>query len=62
VTRPGSTVTLDEIRAGTHAQGVARFKLPEHLVVVDELPTTKVGKVDKKALRADIAGRLGTAG
>jgi 2,3-dihydroxybenzoate-AMP ligase len=62
VTRPGSTVTLDGIREGTHAQGVARFKLPEHLVVVDELPTTKVGKVDKKALRADIAGRLGAGG
>jgi len=26
--------------------------------VVDELPTTKVGKLDKKALRADIAARL----
>jgi len=26
--------------------------------VVGELPTTKVGKLDKKALRADIAARL----
>jgi 2,3-dihydroxybenzoate-AMP ligase len=30
---------------------VARYKLPEHLVLVDELPLTKVGKIDKKALR-----------
>jgi 2,3-dihydroxybenzoate-AMP ligase len=40
------------------AAGVARFKLPEHLVVVDELLTTKVGKIDKKALREDLARRL----
>ena len=38
--------------------GVARFKLPERLVLVDELASTKVGKIDKKALRADIAARL----
>jgi 2,3-dihydroxybenzoate-AMP ligase len=37
---------------------VARYKLPEHLVLTDSLPATKVGKVDKKALRADIARRL----
>ena len=58
VTRPGDTVTLDEIRAAMDHIGVARFKLPEHLVVVDELKATKVGKIDKKALRADIAERL----
>jgi 2,3-dihydroxybenzoate-AMP ligase len=35
--------------------GVARFKRPERLELVDELPVTQVGKIDKKALR----GRLG---
>jgi non-ribosomal peptide synthetase component E (peptide arylation enzyme) len=29
--------------------------------VVDELPATKVGKINKKELRADIAERLATA-
>jgi 2,3-dihydroxybenzoate-AMP ligase len=62
VPQPGRTVTLDEVRLGMAAVGVARFKLPERLVLVDELATTKVGKVDKKALRADIAARLGTLG
>jgi non-ribosomal peptide synthetase component E (peptide arylation enzyme) len=38
--------------------GVARYKLPEHLVLIDHLPATKVGK---KALRADIARRLATS-
>ncbi|OZM83188.1 (2,3-dihydroxybenzoyl)adenylate synthase [Pseudonocardia sp. MH-G8] len=61
VPRPGATVMLAEIRACLEAVGVARFKLPEHLVVVDELASTKVGKIDKKALRADIADRLAGA-
>jgi 2,3-dihydroxybenzoate-AMP ligase len=58
VPRPGAAVTLDEVRDAMHAAGVAKFKLPEHLELVDELPTTKVGKIDKKALRADIAARV----
>jgi salicylate---CoA ligase len=59
VPRPGQSVTLDEIRAAMDATGVARYKFPERLELVPELPSTKVGKIDKKALRADIAGRLG---
>jgi 2,3-dihydroxybenzoate-AMP ligase len=61
VARPGTTVTLQEIRDAMERVGVARFKLPEHLVLVDELATTKVGKIDKKALRADIAERIDAA-
>ncbi|MEW2503754.1 AMP-binding protein [Amycolatopsis sp. NPDC047767] len=58
VAKPGTSVTLEQIRAAMEDIGVARFKLPEHLVLVDELTATKVGKIDKKALRADIAQRL----
>jgi 2,3-dihydroxybenzoate-AMP ligase len=58
VPRPGETVTLDEVRERMEKIGVARFKLPERLVVVEELASTKVGKIDKKALRTDIAARL----
>ena len=58
VPRPAATLTLEEIRNFMDASGVARFKLPEHLVLVEELASTKVGKIDKKALRADIADRL----
>ncbi|WOX16965.1 (2,3-dihydroxybenzoyl)adenylate synthase [Streptomyces sp. N50] len=58
VPRPGETVTLDEVRDLMEKIGVARFKFPERLVVVDELASTKVGKIDKKALRNDIAARL----
>jgi 2,3-dihydroxybenzoate-AMP ligase len=58
VARPGASVTLDDVRASLAAAGVAAFKVPERLVVVAALPATKVGKIDKKALRADIAERL----
>jgi 2,3-dihydroxybenzoate-AMP ligase len=58
VPRAGARLTLEEIRASMERFGIARFKLPEHLVLVDELVATKVGKIDKKALRADIADRL----
>ncbi|MGD0699132.1 MAG: AMP-binding protein [Trebonia sp.] len=58
VPRPGQSLTLDEIRAAMDAVGVARFKFPERLEIVAELPSTKVGKIDKKALRADIARRI----
>ena len=56
--RPGGTLTLDRLRASMEEVGVARYKLPARLVVVDALPTTGVGKIDKKALRLDIAERL----
>ncbi|HZI96761.1 MAG TPA: AMP-binding protein [Actinomycetales bacterium] len=61
VPHPGATVTLEEVRSVMESAGVARFKLPERLVVVSELATTNVGKVDKKALRKDIVARLGEA-
>ncbi|MFJ6651059.1 (2,3-dihydroxybenzoyl)adenylate synthase [Streptomyces sp. NPDC091290] len=50
--------TLDAIREAMENAGVARFKLPERLECVEELANTKVGKIDKKALRADIAQRI----
>jgi len=55
---PAAALTLDAVRAAMASAHVARYKWPEHLVVVPELPATKVGKIDKKALRADIAARL----
>jgi 2,3-dihydroxybenzoate-AMP ligase len=51
VPQAGADVTLQAIRDGMAAAGVARFKWPERLEIVAELPVTKVGKLDKKALR-----------
>jgi salicylate---CoA ligase len=55
VPQSGSEISLDAIRDGMAAAGVARFKWPERLEVVAELPVTKVGKLDKKALREILA-------
>jgi acyl-CoA synthetase (AMP-forming)/AMP-acid ligase II len=53
---PGATAVaprLDEVREflGTH---LARHKLPDQLCVVDEVPRTKIGKVDRPALAAAV--------
>jgi salicylate---CoA ligase len=58
VVKPGATLSLEDVRQSMAAAGVAPFKWPEHLEIVAELRTTKVGKIDKKALREDIAQRL----
>jgi 2,3-dihydroxybenzoate-AMP ligase len=51
VPEPGRDITLGAIRDGMATAGVARFKWPERLEIVAELPVTKMGKLDKKALR-----------
>ena len=51
VPEPGRDITLGAICDGLAAAGVARFNWPERLEIVTELPVTKVGKLDKKALR-----------
>ena len=52
VPRPGRTVDLPGLGAFLTAQGVARQKCPERLEIVDELPRTPTGKVQKFRLRA----------
>jgi 2,3-dihydroxybenzoate-AMP ligase len=47
----GEAPGLADIAAALTAMEVARYKIPERLLTVGELPLTKVGKVDKKALR-----------
>ena len=49
---PGSRFDVDECRSWFEAQGVARFKTPERVVVVDEIPMMAAGKADRQALRA----------
>lgn len=51
IPRNGAAVGLRELRAHLVARGLAKFKLPEMLVVRDELPRTASGKVKKAPLR-----------
>lgn len=43
-------LTLDELGRVVSAQGVAKQKRPEQLVVVDAIPATSTGKVDTRAV------------
>jgi len=55
---PGESLDLETVRKFMTGEGIAAFKLPERLEVLDSLPLTKVGKIDKAALRARIAGSV----
>lgn len=57
VLHPGRQLTLEALNEFLKSRQIASFKLPEKLVCVDELPLTKLGKVDKKALREEIVRR-----
>ena len=51
-------VSLDEIREHLAALGVAKFKWPERVEWLGELPRSNIGKVDKKVLRERIAAAV----
>ncbi len=48
---PGGTVDPDEVRAYC-AERLARFKVPTELRVIDTMPRSTIGKLEKKSLRA----------
>ncbi|WP_283139232.1 AMP-binding protein [Rhizohabitans arisaemae] len=52
------TPTVAELGEFLLAEGLAKFKLPERVEIVDDLPRTKVGKVSKRDLRTLIAETL----
>ncbi len=55
---PLTVATLGQFLLG---QGLARYKLPERVEILDELPLTNVGKVSKKDLRERLTGAVATA-
>jgi len=59
VPRPGhSAPTVQELMEFLVAQGLAKYKCPERVEAIDSFPVTKVGKLDKAALRQMIADKL----
>jgi 2,3-dihydroxybenzoate-AMP ligase len=50
ITRDGKTLTLEELVAFLLGMGIAKYKLPERLELVDDFPLSTFGKVSKKAL------------
>jgi len=59
IPKPGRSLTLEELNGFLSAKKIAKFKLPERLEIVESFPVTAMGKVSKKALREQIAARLG---
>lgn len=59
-TDPDDPLTFEEMVAFLDEQGIAKQKLPERLEIVEELPMTASGKVQRYKLREDIADKLGT--
>ena len=55
---PRNPPTLAAICSYLDAEGLAKYKWPERLQLIDALPRTQVGKISKVTLRADIAARL----
>ncbi|MFI6996274.1 (2,3-dihydroxybenzoyl)adenylate synthase [Nocardia sp. NPDC050175] len=49
---------LGEVRMFLAERGLAAFKLPDRIEIVDAFPKTRIGKVDKKMLRAAAAERV----
>jgi 2,3-dihydroxybenzoate-AMP ligase len=49
-------VDLDAIVTFLRAQDVAAYKLPQRLVVCDQLPKTSTGKIRKQELVLELAG------
>ena len=59
ILRPGHAAPgIPDLIAFLSGAGLAKFKCPERIEVVDEFPTTRVGKLDKPALRRMIAEKL----
>jgi len=58
VPKPEARLTFDGLILFLKGVGASVQQLPERIEFVRELPMTKVGKVDKKALREDIRKRL----
>ncbi|TKR26198.1 AMP-binding protein [Natronomonas salsuginis] len=58
-TDPDDPLTFEEMVEYLKSQGIATQKLPERLEIVDELPMTASGKVQRYKLREDIADKLG---
>jgi len=59
VLRQGERLTLEEVIAFFKDKGIAAYKIPERLEVIEELPLTPAGnKVNKRRLETLIAERL----
>ena len=55
---PHHSLSLEEVVVFFSRKRVAKYKYPEHIVVIEKLPRTTSGKIQKFLLRKDIMRRL----
>ncbi|EEW1532714.1 medium-chain fatty-acid--CoA ligase [Escherichia coli] len=55
---PHHSLSLEEVVAFFSRKRVAKYKYPEHIVVIEKLPRTASGKIQKFLLRKNIMRRL----
>ncbi|ENW9091714.1 medium-chain fatty-acid--CoA ligase [Escherichia coli] len=55
---PHHSLSLEEVVAFFSRKRVTKYKYPEHIVVIEKLPRTASGKIQKFLLRKDIMRRL----
>lgn len=55
---PHHSLSLEEVVAFFSRKRIAKYKYPEHIVVIEKLPRTASGKIQKFLLRKDIMRRL----
>lgn len=58
IPKPGETLAFKELIEFLLTKGIAKFKLPERLEIVDNFPLSNVGKILKRTLREQIAQKL----
>ncbi|PSR34565.1 MAG: O-succinylbenzoate--CoA ligase [Sulfobacillus benefaciens] len=52
---PGRSITLDEVCRHLSDKGLAKYKWPEELVVLEALPTTPTGKIARARLKEAVS-------
>jgi len=60
--KPGEDISLQEVQTFMEAAGVAKYKWPERVEIINQLPRTPTGKVLKYVLREDIGKKIHGAG
>ena len=56
--RDKEPLSVSELGSFLLGLGLAKFKLPERIEIMETFPVTRVGKIDKPALRLLIAEKL----
>jgi 2,3-dihydroxybenzoate-AMP ligase len=55
ILKSGSSLSLEQLTDFLKTKEIAKFKLPEHMAVLDDFPVSTFGKVSKKALAEMVA-------